>query len=152
MRRYTLEVSGKSYIIDVEEIAADRFRVRLGDEEYEVRLTSDEDMSETAITPEIVPVKTERVASRGGVSPPIQSKPSANGLRGDLEAPMPGVIVSINVGVGDAVKRGQVLLTMEAMKMQNALRAARDGVIAEVCVQAGQTVAFGDLLVRYKEA
>ena len=63
---------------------------------------------------------------------------------------MPGGITKDEVEAGSTVTRGQVLLTLEAMKMYNAIRSPRDGVVAEVLVQAGQQVAYGDVLVRFQ--
>jgi len=57
-----------------------------------------------------------------------------------LRAPMPGLIVTILVGEGQAIKKGQVLLILESMKMQNELKSPRDGVIGRVRVKAGETV------------
>ena len=57
-----------------------------------------------------------------------------------LRAPMPGLIVSILVGEGQAIQKGQVLLILESMKMQNELKSPRDGVIGRVRVKAGETV------------
>ena len=54
MRRYTLEVGGKPYVIDVQEVTADRYRVEVEGQEYEVRLSGDEDLTEARISPEIV--------------------------------------------------------------------------------------------------
>jgi 3-methylcrotonyl-CoA carboxylase alpha subunit len=61
-------------------------------------------------------------------------------------APLPGVVRAVHVAPGDAVKAGDRLVTLEAMKMEHALRAARDGVVAEVAVAEGETVAEGALL------
>ena len=57
-----------------------------------------------------------------------------------LRAPMPGLIVTILVGEGQAIQKGQVLLILESMKMQNELKSPRDGVIGRVRVKAGETV------------
>lgn len=57
-----------------------------------------------------------------------------------LRAPMPGLIVAILVGEGQAIQKGQVLLILESMKMQNELKSPRDGVIGRVRVKAGETV------------
>jgi biotin carboxyl carrier protein len=59
---------------------------------------------------------------------------------------MPGSILAVSVGIGDRVTAGQQLCVLEAMKMRNAIRAARGGVVAEVAVAPGQTVAYGDVL------
>ncbi|PKO23039.1 MAG: acetyl-CoA carboxylase biotin carboxyl carrier protein subunit [Chloroflexi bacterium HGW-Chloroflexi-1] len=65
----------------------------------------------------------------------------------EVRAPMPGTILSIEAAVGQAVDSGQVLCTLEAMKMKNPIRAIRAGTVATIAVQVGQTVAYGDLLV-----
>ncbi|MEW5991951.1 MAG: biotin/lipoyl-containing protein [Chloroflexota bacterium] len=65
----------------------------------------------------------------------------------DVRAIIPGVVVSVSVVAGDAVTAGQQLLVVEAMKMQNELRAPRDGTIERVAVGAGTTIEVGDLLL-----
>jgi biotin carboxyl carrier protein len=60
---------------------------------------------------------------------------------------MPGTIIDIDVNVGDAVTRGQKLLVLEAMKMENEIVAPSDGTVNEICVQAGALVNAGDPLV-----
>ena len=64
-----------------------------------------------------------------------------------VSAPMPGKVLSVNVKAGDAVKSGDVLLILEAMKMQNEIMAPADGTVSDVRVSAGQTVATGDVMV-----
>jgi len=64
-----------------------------------------------------------------------------------VEAPMPGKILSVDVKAGDAVKAGDVLMILEAMKMQNEIMAPQDGTVSEVRINAGDTVATGDVLV-----
>ncbi len=65
----------------------------------------------------------------------------------EVHAIIPGVVVSVSVAPGDAVTAGQQLLVVEAMKMQNELRAPRDGTIERVSVGAGTTIDVGDLLL-----
>jgi pyruvate carboxylase len=64
-------------------------------------------------------------------------------------APMPGSVVTVAVHVGDAVAKGQKLLSMEAMKMETTVYAERDGKITELLVRPGVQVETGDLLVRF---
>lgn len=66
---------------------------------------------------------------------------------GTLTAPMPGKIVKVLVGPGDTVTEGQTLLIMEAMKMQNELKATGEGLVAQVAVAEGATVETGALLI-----
>src|SRR5262249_50470195 len=75
-----------------------------------------------------------------------QSEAGAGG-DGRIEAPMPGKIVDVKAAVGDKVQKGQALVVIEAMKMQNELSAAIDGVVKEVCVKAGEAVEAGQKLV-----
>ncbi len=64
-----------------------------------------------------------------------------------MESPLPGVVVSIAVSVGQSVKAGDTLLTLEAMKMENAILAEADGTVTRIIVSAGDTVQSGDPLV-----
>jgi propionyl-CoA carboxylase alpha chain len=66
---------------------------------------------------------------------------------GGYSAPMPGKVIDVRVCVGDAIARGQTLVTMEAMKMEHQLTASSDGVVTEVRVSAGQQVDAGQVLV-----
>lgn len=62
-------------------------------------------------------------------------------------SPMPGAIVQVNVKPGDKIVDGQVLLIIEAMKMQNVIKSERDGVVSKVNIKAGDSVAVDELLI-----
>jgi pyruvate carboxylase subunit B len=64
-----------------------------------------------------------------------------------IVAPMPGLVLKIEVAVGDAVRAGQGVVVVEAMKMENELKAPADGVVASIAVQPGQTVDKGATLI-----
>ncbi|TVR23397.1 MAG: biotin/lipoyl-binding protein [Anaerolineaceae bacterium] len=66
---------------------------------------------------------------------------------GDVQAPMPGLVVAVPVNVGDAVEKGQTVVVLESMKMQNELKSPIDGVVQTVTASAGQSVNKNDLLV-----
>jgi biotin carboxyl carrier protein len=165
MRRYTLEVGGKPFVIDVQEITADRYTVLVGDQEYAVRLSGDEDLAEASITPEMVPTRGNHAASAAPavrpaarpsaepapLPPPLPGVSSDGQVVGALTAPMPGKILSVEVNRGDRVTRGQTLVTLEAMKMKNAIKSPYDGMVMEILVRPEQTVGFGDLLVQLGE-
>jgi len=70
---------------------------------------------------------------------------------GRLQAPMPGKVTVVHVKVGDTVKRGQVLMAMEAMKMEHAVAAPRDGVVKELRFKPGEQVGEGEALVVFEE-
>jgi biotin carboxyl carrier protein len=172
MRRYRLEIKGKEYVIDVQTLAANQFRVILGDRYLEVQVSSDEDVAEARITPGVISARAgdEAVVDRPAASyrpphpdtlprplrvpsPALPPKPDlpGDGLRAEIRAPMPGVIQAVTVKAGDEVKHGQTVVVLEAMKMKNAIKSPRDGVIADVSVEIGQSVSYGDVLVRFGE-
>jgi glutaconyl-CoA/methylmalonyl-CoA decarboxylase subunit gamma len=164
MRRYHIKVGKNDYVIDVQEMAADSFRVWIEDHELDVHIADDQDIAEATITPEIAPVRTDsesverprtiyRPPAPETLPPlPVAYQPASPPPRvesSDLTAPMPGTILSIKVAPGEAVIRGQVLLILEAMKMKNAIKSPYDGVIAEILAQPGQAVGYGSVLLRY---
>ncbi len=85
-----------------------------------------------------------------GRMPALPVPRSLQGLPGGdtHTAPMPGTILTVDVTIGQAVESGQVVCVLEAMKMKNPIRAHAAGTVTEIAVQAGQTVAYGDLLIR----
>ena len=160
MRRYSIRIKDQDYEVDVQELAANRFHVVIDGQEVEVTLDHATDLAETQITPAIrapsvaIPIMTPPAESRPQAPPqvPAVEPPGrVNAVRGAVTAPMPGVILSVEVKPGDTVARGQALLTLEAMKMKNTLRAPRDGVVAAVLAQPGQSVRHGDALLQFEE-
>ena len=74
-------------------------------------------------------------------------EPDSTDVEGGLTAPMPGKILAINISEGDSVETGQLLVLMEAMKMEHQIVAAFDGSVSEVRVAVGDQVDNGELLV-----
>ena len=83
--------------------------------------------------------------ARGGAAKARRKAETGNAAH--VGAPMPGVVSTLAVAAGQTVKAGDVLLSIEAMKMETALHAERDGAIAEVLVKAGDQIDAKDLLV-----
>jgi biotin carboxyl carrier protein len=160
MRRYTLGLRGREFVVDVQELAADRFEVVVGEERYEVTLSGDENLPEATITPGYPPGRTtvgearppSPAAAVRAQAPATPRRAAGGGGGATLAAPMPGVILEVHVKAGDSVVRGQQVAVLDAMKMHNLIGAPRDGTIGEVCVAPGQAVGHGDAIVRYTEA
>ena len=166
MRRYTLNISDREFVVDVQEIDADNFEVVVGGETYQVNLASEENLAEATITPGFAPnaalaaaPSRKSAASRPApatapatsTSAPAARKPAGGGGKGTQTAPMPGVILEINVKAGDSVTRGQQVAILDAMKMHNVIGAAQAGTVAEVFVEAGQSVDHGTPILKFKE-
>lgn len=125
---YSLLVDHRPYEVHVQETDRNNYRVMVsgqGYEGYEVR---------------VVDERTHRMSrARGGLA----------GLGGEsaIKAPIPGLVVRVNVQEGDEVQAGQSVVILAAMKMENELRAPRSGVVAMVKCKPGESVNQGDVLV-----
>ena len=107
-----------------------KYRVNVNGTVYEVEL------EEMTGAPAAAPVAAP--------APSAAAAPAAGGEK--VTSPMPGTILSVNVAAGDAVKRGQVLMILEAMKMENEIMCPCDGTVASVSVTTGAAVESGTLL------
>ncbi len=98
------------------------------------------------------PVAAAPVAAAPAAAPapaPVAAPAAAAPIAGaeSIDSPMPGTILDIRVKAGDSVKKNDVLMILEAMKMENEIVAPRDGVIAAVCVSKGEAVNSGSALI-----
>lgn len=152
MRRYTITINGKDVAVDVRELAAERFQVHVAGLSYDVAV-SEENVVLAAALRAPAPPAVEAPSSIPTAAPtpvPVVETQAASippGASPLISAPMPGVILSVDVAAGASVTRGQSLVTLEAMKMRNSIRSPRDGVVQTVHVTAGQSVGHGDPLV-----
>ncbi len=92
--------------------------------------------------------ETESVKAPVAAAPATVAAPAGEGET--VESPMPGTILDVKVNVGDTVKKGQLLMILEAMKMENEIMAGADGKITSVCVTKGASVQSGDVLCTIK--
>ena len=100
-----------------------------------------------AIVPTAAPVAAAPVAAPAA-APAAPAAPAAAPVAGEaVSAPMPGNILKVNVTAGQAVKEGDVLVVLEAMKMENEIMAPKAGTVAQVLVSKGSTVDTGATLV-----
>ena len=90
-------------------------------------------------------VTVEEGTGSAAAAAPKAAPKSAGAVK--VAAPMPGKILKVNVTAGQAVKKGDVLVVLEAMKMENEIQAPQDGTVASVDTSAGATVESGDVLV-----
>jgi biotin carboxyl carrier protein len=129
-------VNGSSHDVEVLAREQSRVRFRIAGREYLVEFESD-----------LGAAPIPRSPSAGqALSPPVGS--SSHALA--VTAPIPGVIVALSVAAGQQVHTGDVLLTIEAMKMQNKIFASRDGIIERITVQPGDEVRDGQILLEFR--
>jgi biotin carboxyl carrier protein len=137
--KYIVKVADKSYEVEIEDIHARPVIARVDGQVFEV---SPENGIKPAVqkdSPQFQPVESPKQVS------------SPNGMTSELTAPLPGTVIEIFVKTGEQIEAGQVILVIEAMKMKNSIRSTRAGKIAEVLVNAGETVAHKQALVKFAE-
>lgn len=136
MKEFNFKIDGRAYSVTIDEVSKDVANVEINGKKIAVNIEKKE---KPAFVAAPRPVAT--------VAAPVASAPTGKSVSGSVTSPLPGSIVKVIVSVGQAVKSGDTLLTMESMKMENNIKADKDGVVKAIHVQPGQSVMQGDLLV-----
>ncbi len=139
-KEYKYTINGNQYEVAIGEIEENVATVVVNGEEYKVEW-------EPEAEPEKKVVLKKPAAAEAEASDTADSGSAAVNTNNAIKAPLPGVITSIEVNVGDEVKAGDTVLVLEAMKMANNIEAEKDGKVTAICVKAGQTVMEDDALV-----
>jgi biotin carboxyl carrier protein len=134
-----VSVDGKVYEVDLESVSGQPvYSLIVDGRSHESYIYQGEENWQVLLRGRLYPVTVEderekrlRAAAGGGVAETGEFH---------LRAPMPGLIVAVPVTEGQEIKKGQVILILESMKMQNELKAPRDGTIGRIRVKAGETV------------
>ena len=135
MKKFKFTIRGNEYEVHINSFEDNIAEVDVNGSVYQVELA---EQVKTTKTPKLV---------RSKPVPTVESKPKPATSMSKVEAPLPGTIYKIKVKEGDAVKKGQVIMILEAMKMENNLLAEKDGVINKILVSEGTAVLQGDILV-----
>jgi glutaconyl-CoA/methylmalonyl-CoA decarboxylase subunit gamma len=133
MKKYKFTIKGTEYDSHIVSYEGNTLEIDINGTVYEVEV---EQKQKTTKTPTIVRRETS----------PEPPKPLSSGTTKKIIAPLPGNILKIAVKEGDTVKRGDLILIMEAMKMENNILAEEDGTISSMKVSEGGTVLQGDVL------
>lgn len=145
MKNYKFKINGKDYSVDIQGIEGRNASLTVNGVAYQVEL-ADELPSAPA------PVQAQPKAPAPAQAAPTQSAPStapaASGAAVTVKSPLPGVIISIDVNVGDTVRKGQKVAVLEAMKMENEIQSETDGTVSEILVHRGDSVLEGAALVK----
>lgn len=132
-----------------------KYIVSINDKNYEVEVERGEARvvkTTHAVQFEPAPAPASIQVAPAGAQTAVGTAPAQN-VVGDgetLKAPMPGTILAVKVNSGSAVKRGELLFILEAMKMENEIVAPRDGVVTQILAGKGASVSTGDILAVIK--
>lgn len=142
MKNYKFSINGTSYSVDINNIEGQVIELELNGTPYTVNI--DKEIKQPTKTPKIV---------RSIAVPSTDSAPQAktNAGVGSVKSPLPGVILEVNVKMGDKVSVGQNLLILEAMKMENKIDSDLSGIVTDIKIQRGDSVMEGDVLITIGE-
>ena len=145
MNEYKYKINGKLYNVvigDIEEYIA---HVEVNGTHYTVEMEK-KPKAAPAPKPVVRPAAKPAAAPAPAAAAPA-AKPAAGGAKSGVKSPLPGVILDIKCNVGDELKKGQTIIILEAIKMENSINADRDGKIAAINVSKGESVLEGTDLV-----
>ena len=147
MKEFAFKLNGAEYKCAVEEIEAGKTKVTVNGKVYEVETEAAAPAAKPVAKPApVAPKPAPAPAAAPKAEPKANSQePTANGQQ--VKSPLPGSVIKVLVSEGQAVKRGDTLLTLESMKMENAIMAEADGTVKQIAVTQGQNVMQDDLLI-----
>lgn len=147
MNKYQYKVQGVDYDVEIVDVEGNIAKVNVNGISFEVEM-------KRPINPATKPHKPKVAApvapAAQPVAAPVADKPKAEAPAGagmKVTAPLPGTITDIKVKVGDTVKDGDIVIILEAMKMQNNIETECSGTVTSVLVNKGDTVMEGDALI-----
>ena len=141
MKEYKYKINGNEYTVCINEVNDTTANVTVNGEEFKVEWEKPKEEKPV--------VKVQPVTAKPAPAPTATAAPAvAVAAKGNaIKTPLPGVIIDVKVNVGDMVKKGETVVVLEAMKMENNINADRDGKVVAVQVAKGDTVADGAVLV-----
>lgn len=149
MRTYSYNVNGAQYDVTIESIQGQVAKVNVNGVAFDVEMLgapiTEGDLP--AAAPAAAPAATTAAPAAAPATPAAASAKGAAGAGTPVKAPLPGVVTKVLVANGQAVKKGDTVVVLEAMKMENNITAECDGTVSGVCCAAGDSVMEGTTLV-----
>ncbi len=144
-KNYKIAIAGQTYDVVVGDLMSSPVEVSVDGTTYQIELP---ESAAASTTPSIAAPKTI------STSPQAVSRPSVPTSGGDgvIRSPMPGRIVGVSVSVGDSVTKGQPILILESMKMENTIASPIDGTVSVIHVAASSSVQHGQTLAEIAQA
>ena len=151
MKQYKYTINGAQYDVTIDSIVGSKAKVEVNGIPFEV------EMHGSSLVEEDLPIMSTEGAPAPAAAAPAPAVPAAAapapaaksgpGAGTPVKAPLPGVVTKILVEAGQAVKKGDTVLVLEAMKMENNITAEADGAVTGICVAAGDSVMEGTTLL-----
>ena len=149
MRTYSYTINGARYDVTIESLRDQVAKLNVNGVAFDVEILgaplSEGDLPEVAAA--AAPAAPVAAAPKAESAPAAPAAKGAAGAGEPVNAPLPGVVTKVVVAAGQAVKKGDTVVVLEAMKMENNITAECDGKVTGVCVAAGDSVLEGTTLV-----
>ncbi|MBQ9587187.1 MAG: biotin/lipoyl-binding protein [Bacteroidales bacterium] len=143
MKSFKFKINGTEYTVDINEVEGQEISLDVNGTPYKVSV--DKEMKQQKQVVMQTRKAPQVAAATGGTIQKASAAPATAGSK--VTTPLPGTILDVFVNVGDAVKTGQTVVLLEAMKMENNIEADVDGTVKEVKVRKGDSVLEGDVMV-----
>ena len=149
MNKYQYKVQGVDYDVEIEEVEGNVAKVNVNGIRFDVELKQPINPTSTL---KKVHIEAPKPVARPSVAPaapaaPAAEKPAAAGAGSPVKAPLPGTVTEVKVNVGDTVKVGDIVMVLEAMKMQNNIESEFEGTVTSITVKQGENVMEGATLM-----
>lgn len=149
MKQYKYTINGADYDVTIDSLNGNKAKVIVNGMSFDVKMQGTLNESDLPDAPaadaSAAPAAPKAAAS--AAAPKAAAPAGAPGKGTPVKAPLPGVVTAINVNVGQKVKKGETVVVLEAMKMENNIAAECDGTVTSVCVAQGDSVMEGTVLV-----
>ena len=150
MKQYKHTINGAQYDVTIDSIVGSKAKVEVNGVPFEVEMHGSSLVEEDLPTMSTEGAPAPAAAPAAPAAAPAAAAPAAKsgpGAGTPVKAPLPGVVTKILVAEGQAVKKGETVLVLEAMKMENNITAEADGNVTGICVAAGDSVMEGTTLL-----
>lgn len=149
MKQYKYTINGTQFDVTIDSINGSLAKVEVNGIPFDVEMQGSSLVEEalptvSTDTTSAAPASAPAAAEAPAAAPAAKSGPGAGT---PVKAPLPGVVTKVLVKEGQAVKKGDVVLVLEAMKMENNITAEADGTVSGICVNAGDSVMEGTTLI-----
>lgn len=142
MKEYKYTIDGNKYDVTVNEVSDTTAKVMVNGVEYTVEWEKQKEVKPTTVVKSVVAKPAAQAPT------PTQAAPTQAAVNGHaIKTPLPGVILDVKVNIGDTVTKGQTVIVLEAMKMENNINSDKEGKVVSVSVAKGDTVADGAILI-----
>ena len=141
MKQYKLKINGNDYDVTIGSVVGDIAHVTVNGKDYKVEIQKEKQKIELTDVQRPAPSSTSSFVN------PVNRKTRESGDGRHIESPLDGTILAVKVKEGQAVKAGQTVAILEAMKMENEIQAEFDGIVTSVNVEKGEHVALGTPII-----